>query len=158
MRCMPMPVMPNPNNDGSSTNDLMYVPTDAEIGAMLFDPYVDVLGTVQSAAVQQAAIKNFIAQEDYLRSRRGHFTEKYAGETPWFSQVDVRILQDYNFKPGSKTHTVQFSLDIQNFGNMISSKWGFFPEIHFYLQSRPCIALAGAVRIKVYFFNPLIID
>ena len=55
------------NNDGTSTNDLMYVPTDAEINAMLFDPYVDVQGTVQSAAVQQAASKNFIAQDDYLK-------------------------------------------------------------------------------------------
>jgi hypothetical protein len=112
------------NNDGTSTNDLMYVPTDAEINAMLFDPYVDVLGITQSAAVQQAALKSFIAQDDYLSSRRGRYTEKYAGETPWFSQVDVRILQDYNFKAGSKTHTIQFSLDIQNFGNLISSKWG----------------------------------
>lgn len=112
------------NNDGTGSNDLMYVPTDAEINAMQFDPYTDVLGVVQSAAVQQGALKSFVAQDSYLNSRRGKFTEKYAGETPWFSQLDVRILQDFNFKAGSKRRTVQFSVDIQNFGNMLSSKWG----------------------------------
>lgn len=112
------------NNDGTGTNDLMYVPTDAEINTMAFDPYTDVFGTVQPAGVQQAALKAFIAQDDYLSRRRGQYTDKYAGETPWFSQVDVRILQDYNFMQGNKRHTVQFSIDVQNFGNLINSKWG----------------------------------
>jgi Carboxypeptidase regulatory-like domain len=112
------------NNDGTGSNDLMYVPTDAEVGVMLFDPYTDVLGNVQSAAVQQSALKSFIAQDNYLSSRRGKYTEKYAGETPWFGQMDVRILQDFNFMSGTKKKTIQFSIDIQNFGNMLSSKWG----------------------------------
>lgn len=112
------------NNDGTASNDLLYVPTDAEISAMVFDPYTDILGNVQSAAVQQAALKNFIAQDSYLSSRRGKYTEKYAGETPWFSQLDVRILQDFNFYNGGKKRTIQLSIDIQNFGNMLSSKWG----------------------------------
>lgn len=112
------------NNDGTASNDLMYVPTDAEIGNMVFDPYTDASGTVQSPAVQQAALKSFIAQDKYLSSRRGKYTEKYAGVTPWFSQMDVRILQDLNFKSRSKKRTVQLSIDIQNFGNLLSSKWG----------------------------------
>ena len=112
------------NNDGTATNDLMYVPTDGEINAMVFDSYTDVSGAVQSAGVQQAALKAFIAQDKYLSSRRGQNTEKYAGQTPWFSQADVRLLQDYNFMQGTKRHTVQFSIDIQNFGNLLSSKWG----------------------------------
>ena len=112
------------NNDGTSTNDLMYVPTDAEVNTMIFDTYTDASGAVQSAAVQQSALKSFIAQDKYLSSRRGQYTEKYAGETPWFSQVDVRILQDFNFNGRSKRRTVQVSVDIQNAGNLISSKWG----------------------------------
>jgi len=112
------------NNDGTGSNDLMYVPTDAEINNMAFDPYTDVFGNTQSAAVQQVALKSFIAQDSYLSSRKGNYTEKYAGETPWFGQMDVRILQDFNFKSGSKMRTVQFSIDVQNFGNMLSSKWG----------------------------------
>jgi hypothetical protein len=109
------------NNDGTGTNDLLYVPKNSEIDVMNFVPLIDVNGQLQSAATQRAAFKSFIAQDKYLSSRRGTYTEKYAGENPWFSQLDLRILQDLNIKPGK---TIQFSLDIINFGNMISSKWG----------------------------------
>lgn len=112
------------NNDGTGTNDLLYVPTDAEIDNMMFDPYSNVSGEIQSPDVQKAALKNYITSDDYLSEHRGDYTGKYAGQTPWFSQVDVRILQDFNFGRGTKKSTVQFSIDIQNFGNLISSDWG----------------------------------
>ena len=112
------------NNDGAGTNDLLYVPTDAEINAMTFTNYLDALGVTQSPAVQQAAFKNYIASDKYLSSRRGQFTEKYAGATPWFGQIDIRLLQDFNFKNGKKRNTIQFSLDIQNVGNLLNSNWG----------------------------------
>lgn len=112
------------NNDGTLTNDLLYVPTDAEIDAMNFDPLTDVDGNLQNAAAQRAALKQFIRQDDYLSGRRGQYTEKYGGQTPWFSQVDLRILQDFVFKAGKSTNTIQFSIDIVNLGNLISSKWG----------------------------------
>jgi hypothetical protein len=91
---------------------------------MQFSNYTDVFGNVQSPDVQKATFKNYIAGDNYLSKRRGQYTEKYAGETPWFSQLDVRILQDFNFKQGNKTRTVQVSIDVQNFGNMLNSKWG----------------------------------
>jgi hypothetical protein len=114
------------NNDGTATNDLLYVPTDGEIDNMTFTPLLDVNGNTQSAAAQKAAYKAYIAQDKYLNGRRGKYTEKYAGENPWFNQVDMRILQDFNFKNGSKRQTIQFSLDFVNIGNLISSKWGVY--------------------------------
>jgi hypothetical protein len=113
------------NNDASSLNDLLYVPTDAEVSSMNFQPFTDANGNVQSAAAQQAAFKAFIAQDKYLNGLRGKYTEKNGGQTPWFSQLDLRILQDLKFKTSKdKTQTVQFSLDIINLGNLINSKWG----------------------------------
>ncbi|MBI3717015.1 MAG: TonB-dependent receptor [Sphingobacteriales bacterium] len=114
------------NNDGTASNDLLYVPTDGEIDNMTFAPLTDVNGNTQSAAAQKAAYKAFIAQDKYLSGRRGKHTEKYAGENPWFNQVDMRILQDFNFKNGSKKQTIQLSLDFVNIGNLISSKWGVY--------------------------------
>ena len=87
------------NNDGTASNDLLYVPTDAEIDDMVFHPLTDVLGNVQSPAAQQAAFKQFIAQDDYLSERRGQYTEKYGAEQPWYSQLDLRILQDLYTNP-----------------------------------------------------------
>ena len=46
------------NNDGTATNDLLYVPTDAEIDAMTFAPLIDVNGISQNGAAQRAALKN----------------------------------------------------------------------------------------------------
>jgi Carboxypeptidase regulatory-like domain len=112
------------NNDGTGTNDLFYVPTDREVDIMQFSNYTDVFGEVQSPAVQRATFKNYLATDKYLSQRRGEYTEKYAGSTPWFSQVDMRILQDFNFKNGKKKNIVQFSMDIQNLGNLLNSSWG----------------------------------
>jgi hypothetical protein len=112
------------NNDGTASNDLLYVPTDSEIDAMVFTPLTDVLGNVQSPATQKAAYKAFIAQDEYLSGKRGQYTEKYGAEQPWYSQLDLRILQDLYTTPGKKRNTLQFSIDLINFGNLISSEWG----------------------------------
>jgi hypothetical protein len=112
------------NNDGTATNDLMYVPTNSEIDVMAFEPLTDVNGANQSEAAQRTAFKSFIEQDSYLKGHRGQYTEKYDAESPWFSQVDMRILQDFNFKVAGKINTIQFSLDFINVGNLISSKWG----------------------------------
>jgi len=111
------------NNDGTGTNDLLYVPTDAEVDNMAFAPLLDVNGNTQDAAAQRTALKKFIAQDKYLRGRRGDYTEKYGGETPWYSQLDLRILQDYIVNKKNK-QTLQLSLDFVNLGNLISSNWG----------------------------------
>ncbi|MBC7827198.1 MAG: carboxypeptidase regulatory-like domain-containing protein [Chitinophagaceae bacterium] len=110
------------NNDGTASNDLLYVPTDAEIDNMVFNPFPDVLGNIKTAAEQKTGFKNFIEQDEYLSGRRGNYTEKYAGENPWISQLDLRILQD--FKIGTSGKTIQVSLDFVNLGNLVNSNWG----------------------------------
>jgi hypothetical protein len=113
------------NGDGSTLNDLLYVPTNAEIDVMNFQSFTDANGNVQSAAAQRAAFKAFIDQDKYLSGLRGQYTEKNGGETPWFSQLDLRILQDLKFRGSkNKKQTAQASLDIINLGNLINSDWG----------------------------------
>ncbi|WP_217605736.1 TonB-dependent receptor [Chitinophaga sp. GbtcB8] len=112
------------NNDGTATNDLLYVPTNAEIDIMPFTPLTDVNGVVQDAATQRAAFKQFISQDKYLRKRQGQYTEKYAGENPWLNQLDLRILQDFIIKGAKRNQTIQLSIDFVNLGNLINSSWG----------------------------------
>ena len=90
---------------------------------MIFTPLLDVDGNLQNQAAQRQALKNFIEQDSYLKDLRGNYTEKYGGQTPWYSQVDLRILQDFILNPKTK-QSLQFSLDFVNLGNFISSKWG----------------------------------
>jgi ABC-type polysaccharide transport system permease subunit len=42
--------------------------------------------------------------------------------------LDFRLLQDYNFNVKGKKNTLQFSLDILNVGNLISSDWGLVEQ------------------------------
>ena len=105
------------NNDGSNLNDLIYVPTEAEVGQMNF-----------SGPGQAQAFNDFIAQDDYLSGRRGQYAERYAAISPWRNRVDLRILQDFHFNAGKERNTIQFTIDILNFGNMINSDWGVIQQ------------------------------
>lgn len=103
------------NNDGGFNNDLMFIPTDAQIDKMAF------AGNTAQQSAQRTAFKSFVAQDDYLSGRRGQYAEKFASLNPWYSKWDMRVLQDYNLPNGN---IIQLSLDILNIGNLISSSWG----------------------------------
>ncbi|VAV86311.1 Oar protein [hydrothermal vent metagenome] len=106
------------NGDGSRINDLIYIPTSSEINQMTF-----------SGAGQGAAFDAFIAQDNYLSGRRGQYAERYGALAPWRGKWDVKFLQDFNFKvSGDKTNTIQFSIDILNIGNLLSSEWGLIQQ------------------------------
>lgn len=102
------------NGDGVGGNDLMYIPRDqSEINL------VDIPGGL-SAAQQWSALNAFIEQDDYLSEHRGEIAERNGGINPWFSQIDLRLLQDVILNE----HTFQVSFDILNFGNFLNSDWG----------------------------------
>lgn len=66
----------------------------------------------------------FIDQDPYLKNRKGDYAERNGASLPWFSQIDFRFMQDFNFKVKERKHTIQVSLDIMNLGNLINSNWG----------------------------------
>jgi hypothetical protein len=104
------------NGDGSGANDLIYIPTSAEIATMIF-----------TGAGQGTAYDNYINQDSYLSGRRGQYAERYGALSPWVGRWDFKFLQDYNFKFSSasnKTNTIQFSIDVLNLGNLLNSDWG----------------------------------
>lgn len=98
------------NNDSSNINDLLYIPTAAEIGQMTF-----------SGDGQAEAFEAFIQQDSYLNGRRGQYAERYGALAPWRGRWDVKILQDIKLTDKNK---FQLSLDILNVGNLINSDWG----------------------------------
>ena len=106
------------NGDGRGGNDLLYVPTISQVMQMNFANPADA-----------SAYNAFIEQDEYLNSRRGQYAERYGALSPWTGRWDVRFLQDYRIKRASgKTNVIQFSLDILNFGNLISSDWGLVQQ------------------------------
>ncbi|MBW4361452.1 TonB-dependent receptor [Flavobacterium taihuense] len=131
------------NNDGSAGNDLLYIPTSAQISTMNF-----------SGAGQAVAYDNFINQDDYLSDRRGQYAERYGALSPWRGKWDMKILQDYNFKVSSasdKTNTIQFSIDILNFSNLLNSDWGL---VQVPVSVQPIgVTVDAATNIPTYTFN-----
>jgi hypothetical protein len=132
------------NNDGSGTNDLIYVPTPAEIGSMVFT----------GGPSQGAAFDKFISQDDYLSGRRGQYAERYGALSPWRGKWDMKLIQDYNFKPSSssnRTNTIQFSVDILNVGNLLNSDWGL---VQVPTSIQPIgVSVNQTTKVPTYTFN-----
>ncbi|HEY4643368.1 MAG TPA: hypothetical protein VIH68_01475 [Bacteroidota bacterium] len=104
------------NGDGVGGNDLIYIPRNAS--DIVFDP------AFAPPADQWAAFNAFIEQDKYLSSHRGQIAERNGGTNPWFTSLDLRVLQDLSFSVAGQRNTLQLSLDIFNVLNLISSDWG----------------------------------
>ncbi len=102
------------NGDGSNLNDLIYVPTASEIGQMQF-----------SGAGDAAAFEKFIQQDDYLKGRRGQYAERYGALAPWRGKMDIKFIQNLKL---ANDNSVEFTIDILNFGNLINSDWGLVQQ------------------------------
>ncbi len=112
------------NQDAIANNDLLYVPADqSEIHfGTINESGMGV--TAENAAEQWTALNAFIEQDPYLKDRKGKYAERNGVSLPWFSQLDFRFMQDFNFMAKERKHTFQVSLDIMNLGNLINSNWG----------------------------------
>jgi hypothetical protein len=106
---------------------LAYIPAVGET-ANFFAPIYSESGAIVASPQQQAAaFDQFIDANKYLHSRRGDFTERNEGRTPWNNTADLHFSQDINFytkHADIKQHTLSFSLDIMNLTNLISKNWG----------------------------------
>jgi len=88
------------NYDGSSLNDLLFIPTDTQIDVMRFS------GNSEEQAAQKPRFKAYIAQDECLNANRGVYAEKYATLSPWYSKCDASVFQDFVVAKG---HSIQLS-------------------------------------------------
>jgi hypothetical protein len=110
------------NGDGQGGNDLIYIPrTQSEI---ILLPYDIAPGQTVSAQQQWTNLDAFITQDKYLSDHRGEIAERFGAVNPWYSTIDLRLLQDMVLSTGAKRHTLQLTVDLMNFGNLINSDWG----------------------------------
>lgn len=111
------------NNGNGETNDLIFIPTRAQLAGMPFATNT-VSGVTYSAQQQRDAFNTFIESNPYLRNNRGKFAERNGSRTPFTNIVDLKIAQDFNIKVGAKRYQFQLTYDVFNFGNMINRTWG----------------------------------
>lgn len=109
------------NGDGIGA-DLMYIPSDNEIGSLVFAEYKGM-----TAEQQRAAFQSYVNDNNYLSKHKGEYAERFGGLQKWVNKFDVKVIQDIftNFGTNNR-YTLQFSLDILNVGNLINDKWGCY--------------------------------
>jgi hypothetical protein len=85
---------------------------------------VDRTGRTISAAEQWTLFDAFIRQDPYLSAHRGEIAERFGAVNPWYSNVDLRVMQDFSVGRAARVHTLQVSVDVLNVGNLLNSSWG----------------------------------
>lgn len=103
----------------NQSNTLIYIPRNSS-EIRLSDP------------TKWDALNRFIENDKYLSKNRGQYAQRNGPKMPWEHNIDVRFAQDFNFKIKNKVHTLQLTLDISNFTNLLNKKWG-----HRYTEAGP---------------------
>jgi hypothetical protein len=103
------------NGDGWGT-DLIYIPTGR--GDINFATQAD-----------EDAFFAFMDQDKYLKNHKGEYAGANDVRTPWVSNIDLRIAQDFKIKVGNSTNKLQLSLDVLNVGNILNSEWGTYKDM-----------------------------
>jgi hypothetical protein len=98
------------NGDGYG-NDLIYIPSGR--GDINFTTPAD-----------EDAFFAFVEQDKYLSKHQGEYAEANAARSPWVHNFDLRVTQNFSINAGNTKHTLQISLDIFNFSNLLNSEWG----------------------------------
>ncbi|MBP6703351.1 MAG: TonB-dependent receptor [Vicinamibacteria bacterium] len=94
------------NGDGRTTNDLFYVPRNA-------DEVVVINGTWDQ-------LNAYIEADPGLRNARGTIMKKHAAWGPWVNGLDLSSILGFNVA-GRK---VELRADVRNLLNLISKDWG----------------------------------
>jgi hypothetical protein len=105
------------NGDRVNNNELMFVPFNGSDIKFVQN------GTF-TPAQQQTAFEAFIAQDPYLSTRRGSYTERNSLVLPMLHRFDASVAQDFFVNVFGKRNAMQARVDILNAGNLVNDKWG----------------------------------
>lgn len=111
------------NGDGARGNDLLYIPTEAELQGMNFINN-KVGSKTYTPAEQRAAFEQLIRDNEALSASRGTFLRRNALVAPFLHKIDLHFAQDFYFNVGKRRHTIQLVADVMNFANMLNPNWG----------------------------------
>ena len=100
------------NGDGVQGNDLIYIPTQAEMDKMNWKSEKD-----------KENFEAFIQGDKRMRENRGKYSERNLFRMPFESQFDLSVSQDfcYDVKRNSK---ITLMWTVMNFANLLNKDWG----------------------------------
>jgi len=110
------------NRDGSSNNDLIYVPKDFADARIV--PSAADLAAGRTAQSIYSDLAAFIQSQPGLRDHLGQIAERNGGRTPWNKQLDLRVAQDIPLGSAGGSNRLQLTVDVINFGAVFSKTFG----------------------------------
>ncbi|MBP1594138.1 MAG: hypothetical protein H6Q12_1156 [Bacteroidetes bacterium] len=110
----------NINNDGASGNDVLYVPTDAELATMSFNP------NSMTADQQRAALGDWINSNKDIKNLKGHYIPRNGLRSAFENHFDFHLAQDFYVNVCGKRNTIQLTFDVLNIGNLLNRSWGIY--------------------------------
>lgn len=111
-------------DDGATGgNDLIYIPTSAELQAQTFQNNT-VNGVTYTPQQQKDALEAYIQKDKYLSRNRGKFADRNGARLPFTHDLDLKLTQDFTLKLGKNTYQLQLTWDIYNFTNLLNRDWG----------------------------------
>ena len=138
------------NGDSYRGNSLIYIPTEEEMGTMLW-----------ADETSAAAFNDYIKADKYLQSHRGKFAERNSHSLPFVHRLDLHIAQAFYFKKNTMTRSnydkrIELTLDVINIGNMLCRSWGLSHRVSNWALSPVTVTelreVEGGYR-PVYKFN-----
>jgi hypothetical protein len=102
------------NADGTSANDPIYVPRNAN------DPS-EIVFAGSDSAIQAAAFETFIRDTPCLRRQRGNIAARNSCRGPWVNTSNASLRQSLQTIRG---HDVSLQLEVFNLLNLLNSSWG----------------------------------
>lgn len=113
------------NGDGSTNNDLIYIPRDkSEMNFQQFTTGTGASAVTFTAAQQADAWENFIQQDSYLRAHRGQYAERGGVLMPMVFRSDFSFAQELSRGIAGKQNGLEMRIDILNVGNLLNHHWG----------------------------------
>jgi hypothetical protein len=111
-------------DDGTAgTNDLIYVPTEADLATMTFLANT-VNGVTYSPDQQKTMLNQYIASDKYLKKRRGQFAERNGARLPFTHIINLSLEQKFRVKLSGRRVDFSVRYDVFNFTNMLNKDWG----------------------------------
>lgn len=140
------------NKDGYR-NDLMYVPTDAELEKMVFTDIHSNNNTVTAAEQKDALIK-WIEGKGELRKSKGTHIKRNQMTLPFEHHFDFHFAQDFFVDIAGQRNTIQLNFDIINVGNLLNKKWGMYYQTNSGYDLTPLTTKIGTNGATYQFYDP----
>lgn len=115
------------NGDGN-TNDLIYIPRNSnEINLVKVGSGANgtnVSTDLRTPAQIWAQLDAYINQDKYLSAHRGQYAQANAFTYPFYKRLDLNLTQDFYLTANKTRHTLRFTVDLINAGNLLNKYWG----------------------------------